>query len=256
MNSFIPEVVSKSLELKSRHHIQFTNLQFGSVDFFKTADLLSPFTFKTPSVPSDQTVLETLLTHMGSIKIRVRTGDYAHPYKYIHDRKYEELDFKEYIRNFSAVGQKGYAGNVKISWPAFLPLFESCNFNEELYESPSIWIGPTDSITPLHIDGLDNISFQLMGKKRWILIDPIYYSSLQMIAPFSEFPNLHVSEIDLREGFSILEERSIPTHLVAVDKGEGLYLPAGWGHFVLTDSPSVMVNLWANKKSCKPRILK
>ena len=88
-----------------------------------------------------------------------------------------------------------------------------------------MWLGPKGAITPLHIDGLDNISLQLAGKKEWILVNPIFYDQIDMFAPFAEAPNLHVSKLDLRGGGMM--ESQIPFVVIEVNAGEGLYLPAG-----------------------------
>jgi lysine-specific demethylase 8 len=118
-----------------------------------------------------------------------------------------------------------------------------------------MWIGPKGAVTPLHVDGLDNLLFQFSGSKRWLIIDPTFYSAVKMLQPFPEFPNLHVSEIDLRDNYAGLDEADVQYQVIEIKAGEGFFLPAGWAHFVTTLEPSIMVNLWSSKATCRPRIL-
>jgi hypothetical protein len=250
---FIWEIIDRAKSLNFKNSLISEKIEMNSNGFFKHMNDLQPFVFNFNKVTEDP--FFTLKNHLSKLPIKVRTGDYSSPKNYAFNREYKDVLLGDYVNTLDLNQSYGYAGNVKFPWECFERLVPAETLLQESYEAPSLWLGPDKSITPLHVDGLDNISFQLSGKKKWILISPKFYDALEMSAPFAETPNLHVSSLDLRNGFEELTNRNLTFEVVDIVPGEGLYLPAGWAHFVVTQGNSAMVNLWASKKTCVPRIL-
>jgi ribosomal protein L16 Arg81 hydroxylase len=134
------------------------------------------------------------------------------------------------------------------------PLF----YPEENFQLPSLWLGPKGSVTPLHVDGLDNFAFHISGSKKWTICSVLNYPNLGVSVPFPSIaPNLHVSSENLRDPKvrKRLETLGVVFIEITLYQGDVLYLPAGWFHFVETLDSSLMVNFWLNKTKKVPAIL-
>jgi hypothetical protein len=76
-------------------------------------------------------------------------------------------------------------------------------------------------VTPLHVDPeiVSNMTYQLHGKKEWILFDPKYQSSINHL---------------MIKGFSIIENaiEHIEHYYVPIEEGQLLFIPKNWPHTV------------------------
>lgn len=216
------------------------------------------FSFKSPLNTSS--VFDSIVSNIGSKNIEIRTGDYSDPQEYFYSRQYKKSTLTKYIKMIENKIQNKklppYAGNIQLTprefkslnWvvPKFIKIEQSGKIG--------LWIGKTGSITPLHKDTTDNFAFHFIGKKRWTLLPPRDSLNFKMI-PFSaqedsEFcsPLIDLNRSNLNELINI-------TPLVCeVHRGQALFVPAGWLHYVEHLEDSVMLNIW-DQPSKLPRSL-
>ena len=103
----------------------------------------------------------------------------------------------------------------------------------------NFWAG-TGNVTHLHLDSSNNFYFQVVGKKRFILFEPVNYNFLYPKAPhLSEFR--YVQDVD-PEKFPLFKfAKKID---VILNPGDFLYLPPFWWHQVEVFNPYVSINYW------------
>ncbi|MGA9378294.1 MAG: cupin-like domain-containing protein [Phormidium sp.] len=203
-----------------------------------------------------QTILSNLCEKYGEIIYKARKGNYCDPIVTItSSREYEFISIMDYVNLISeGKGTSLYAAAQVIENIALSDLFTSYPeaYTKEEFETPSLWIGPKGSITPLHKDSRDNFIHQIVGAKRWWLYPvrdiPWLYMS---ILPSRPNIDLAVSRIDLRN----VDLTKFPDFTKAkcvkvfTMPGEMLYLPMGWGHYVeCVEDFSIMVNYWLKLK--------
>ena len=95
----------------------------------------------------------------------------------------------------------------------------------------------------LHVDNLHNFFCQIEGRKRWGIypqeqIDNLYIPSQLRIDRYSPI-NLANIDHDKYPRFKLAQKTEI-----ILEKGEVLYLPPNWGHYVDTVDFSIGVNIW------------
>ena len=107
----------------------------------------------------------------------------------------------------------------------------------------NVWIGTSGSGSKLHFDSADNILVQVVGKKTVVLIAPKYSNALHVdsikrnISPITPVSTKTDAQFpDFRNNV-----RGATIHLSA---GDGLFIPAGYWHWVQADTSSMSVNFW------------
>jgi hypothetical protein len=123
----------------------------------------------------------------------------------------------------------------------FLPL----RFCRDDYTEPQIWLGSVPTETPassLHRDPLDGFLYQIMGRKRLILISPDQEDCVYPMKAWNNYQPCWVKpeapDFNLYPKFA--NARMIE---VALNPGELLVQPAGWFHAVYClDSPTFSVS--------------
>ena len=123
-----------------------------------------------------------------------------------------------------------------------------------------VWTGGV--VTPLHLDTINNLAWNIYGKKTWLLASPkdMYYNSHlgEFKEAYKQDRNLWVrNELERDPTFSTItgnpfsanskeypNAHKIDFHEVVMGENEMLYLPAYWGHYVETDTDSLMINHW------------
>ncbi len=106
----------------------------------------------------------------------------------------------------------------------------------------SFWMGPSGHVTHLHYDCMDGVLMQFHGAKHVILFPP---SQLYNLYPFSLLKQL-IHGPKLRAGhsrvypdqpdfaqFPRLQEALNHRYDVLLERGDALYIPAGWWHEVI-----------------------
>ena len=191
----------------------------------------------------------------GNRSVAVRHGDYGSPEHYVAHRNEIQMTIGGFLASASSSDHL-YMANQQASF-AFLRALTGSILDdlggEAMFEEPTIWLGRTGAVTPLHKDSTDNFAFHVFGKKKWILFSPSDAPLLKLRnvndRPDSEFC---VSSHDLREPGvlqGLIDLSACPT-TCQVGTGECLYIPAGWSHFVETEELTLMVNIW--QKGCYP----
>ena len=94
-----------------------------------------------------------------------------------------------------------------------------------------LWIGPTGAVTPSHFDLTCNILWQVLGKKRVLLVAPEWQPMMDN--------DFHVySRVDLSKPNS---GKPVPAEVI-MEKGDVLFIPVGWFHWVQTLEPCIMLS--------------
>ncbi|XP_034107335.1 bifunctional peptidase and arginyl-hydroxylase JMJD5 isoform X1 [Drosophila albomicans] len=120
-----------------------------------------------------------------------------------------------------------------------------CSVNTESTTPVDIkaWLGPKDTVSPMHTDPKHNLLCQVFGSKRIILASPA--DTANLYAHESEFLG-NTSQIDAAnldfERFPLLS--SVRFYELILQPGDCLYLPPKWWHYVRSNTPSFSVSFW------------
>ncbi|XP_058065749.1 bifunctional peptidase and arginyl-hydroxylase JMJD5 [Anopheles bellator] len=105
------------------------------------------------------------------------------------------------------------------------------------------WLGPRGTVSPLHTDPCHNLLCQVFGSKLVILARPEDTANLY---PHDHFILNNTSRVDARhldyERFPLLKE--VRFYRLTLHRGEALYIPPKWWHYVESLSPSFSVSFW------------
>lgn len=191
-----------------------------------------PLTAESPDI---------LRQRYAALPVRARVGDYIGT-AFAPDRAMQDMSMLDYLELAErATGLPPYLGNLELKelnrlchWPAYF----------DKMGPPRYWIGPADTMTPLHCDYDDNIFAQIWGRKRIFLSPPHHEeflyareaNAMLFGSPFNpEAPDFE--RYPLARQASMLE--------VLVQPGDMLYVPAGWYHQVHALTFSLSSNRWA-----------
>ncbi|ETN62416.1 hypothetical protein AND_005900 [Anopheles darlingi] len=105
------------------------------------------------------------------------------------------------------------------------------------------WLGPKGTVSPLHTDPCHNLLCQVFGSKTIILARP---EDTDKLYPHDHFILNNTSRVDARqpdyERFPLLRE--VRFYRLTLRRGEVLYIPPKWWHYVESLSPSFSVSFW------------
>ncbi|CAB3759981.1 transcription factor jumonji [Burkholderia paludis] len=183
-----------------------------------------------------------LVERFSGLRVRARIGDYVSA-AFSKKRESKEMSLAEYfsLLKHGTPGLPPYLGNQKLPeldalcrWPHYFTHFKDLK----------IWIGPSDTVTPLHCDYDDNMLAQVWGTKRILLFPPHYAENLYL---WESNPVLFGSRFNPEApDFSKFPLAQAASGCQCMLKaGEMLYLPAGWFHHVRSTSFSLSSNMWA-----------
>jgi hypothetical protein len=177
----------------------------------------------------------------GHMPVRARVGDYIGN-AFAPDRAMQDMTMAEYLDLAERTeGLPPYLGNLELKelngmchWPSFF----------DKMGPPRFWIGPADTVTPLHCDYDDNIFAQIWGTKRIFLAPPhhdefLYPKEANAILFGSPFD----PEAPDYERYPLARQANLVE--VIVEPGDMLYVPAGWYHQVHALTFSLSSNRWA-----------
>jgi hypothetical protein len=177
----------------------------------------------------------------GHMPVRARVGDYIGT-AFAPDRAMQDMTMAEYLDLAErSEGLPPYLGNLELKelnsmchWPTFF----------DKMGPPRFWIGPAETVTPLHCDYDDNIFAQIWGTKRIFLAPPHHD---QFLYPKEANAILFGSPFDPEapdyERYPLARQANLVE--VIVHPGDMLYVPAGWYHQVHALTFSLSSNRWA-----------
>uniref|UniRef100_A0A182PTJ7 JmjC domain-containing protein n=1 Tax=Anopheles epiroticus TaxID=199890 RepID=A0A182PTJ7_9DIPT len=105
------------------------------------------------------------------------------------------------------------------------------------------WLGPKGTVSPLHTDPCHNFLCQVFGAKLIILARP---EDTEKLYPHDHFILSNTSQVDARrldyDRFPLV--RDVRFLRLTLQRGEVLYIPPKWWHYVESLSPSFSVSFW------------
>jgi HEPN domain-containing protein len=110
--------------------------------------------------------------------------------------------------------------------------------------SVHLWLGPAGVTSPLHFDVAHNVFVQILGRKRFLLVDPAAAAQLDPFPPGSRHWNKSRLDLESAEGAARLRAVASQTVVAEVGPGDALLLPALWWHHVETLKASLSLSFW------------
>jgi len=112
------------------------------------------------------------------------------------------------------------------------------------WKTSRIWVGAAGTTSRLHRDWPENLFAQIVGRKRFILIDKRLSARVYSHSRLSKVPNFSRVDIENPDYARFPKLRGVPQLSVVVEPGELLYIPRMWWHHVRSLEPSISINLW------------
>eukprot|EP01066_Platyproteum_vivax_P005714 Platyproteum_vivax@DN1730_c0_g1_i1.p1 len=110
------------------------------------------------------------------------------------------------------------------------------------------WMGPRDTISPVHVDPYSNIYVQFKGAKYIRLYPPE-----TDLKPFKKEESMLSNTSSLPPDLTTnLDHGDVYTEVI-LRKGDALFIPDGWWHFLKTLQPSISVSHWFDYQSKPPK---
>ncbi|ALC43540.1 CG13902, partial [Drosophila busckii] len=105
------------------------------------------------------------------------------------------------------------------------------------------WLGPKDTISPMHHDPKHNLLCQVFGTKRIILAaasesENLYPHESEFLSNTSQIDAAHLDF----DRFPLLKH--VKFYELLLQPGDCLYLPPKWWHYVHAKTPSFSVSFW------------
>mmetsp|Transcript_44385 Transcript_44385/g.132491 ORF Transcript_44385/g.132491 Transcript_44385/m.132491 type:complete len:456 (+) Transcript_44385:484-1851(+) len=114
-----------------------------------------------------------------------------------------------------------------------------------------LFVGPTDSLSPVHYDQYDNIYIQVEGEKHFLIFDPRAAEGLYPFPashPYDEYAMVDLERVDVKTFPRAKEALEGRGAVVTLRPGESLYIPTHWWHHVQGGASqghwSISVNFW------------
>lgn len=200
---------------------------------------------------SGPTTFDDLVAGAGDMEVVVRGGDYS-THSGREQRRIRLVEYLDsYIRGSVAEGAGAsgkrlppYAAHNHLSKKRMdsLGLVYPLGCNPRTTNRPNMWLGPANSLTPLHYDSNDNLICQYVGRKQLTLYPP---SQIKWLYTYGYGPSWSRVDNPLTVDLNTYPRFANAQHVdVMLAPGEILYLPARWSHFVVNPEASLMVNFW------------
>jgi len=159
--------------------------------------------------------------------------------------KISSITFKKYISQIVSNKNKTYLTTFYL-FKKFPKLTKDINYkyikSNSLFCHVLSWIGPKNSITGFHCDWSENINVQVRGKKKFYIVSPEFNKYMYISDKFERIST--TSEIDLKKvksnKFPLFKKAKVIK--VYLKKGDLIYIPRGWWHYVKSLEPSIGVS--------------
>ncbi|CAL2044942.1 unnamed protein product [Caenorhabditis brenneri] len=106
----------------------------------------------------------------------------------------------------------------------------------------NMWIGPSDTVSPLHTDPRKNMFVQIHGTKLFRMVSP---DDSESVYPFDGIIS-NTSQIDVEhpDMESFPDFSKVRVFDAIVNAGDALFIPEKWWHFVRSTTPSISISFW------------
>lgn len=106
----------------------------------------------------------------------------------------------------------------------------------------NMWIGPSNTVSPLHTDPRNNMFVQVHGTKLFRMVSPDDTGS---VYPFDGILG-NTSQVDVEnpDASEFPEFSKIQVFDAVVNAGDALFIPQKWWHFVRSTTPSISISFW------------
>ena len=124
--------------------------------------------------------------------------------------------------------------------PRYLPV----PARKKLQKTPTMWLGPAQTVTPIHFDSADNLLVQIYGRKKLTLVSPA--QSDRLYYPCLRLGHVIYSPVDVEEPdydrFPLYQQAT--PFAVMLEPGDILFIPVRWWHHARSLSESISLNFW------------
>lgn len=110
--------------------------------------------------------------------------------------------------------------------------------------SRKLWLSPAGTVTMMHRDAADNIHVQLLGSKRFTLVDARQSARLYPNSLWSGMPNGCQVDVENPDFERFPRSRDLLVERAELAPGDALYVPRGVWHHVRTVADSLSTNCW------------
>ena len=192
----------------------------------------------------------------GEVEVEVMTKLHQHPsYEVDSSQNLRTMNLGCLVelieRNPSSGDMYLVAQNRALQRPELAILRDDLKFDHGIFdlnrtnEKISLWMGPGDTVTPLHYDLQNLLLAQVYGRKRVKLISPL--NAGRIYNHRGGYSEVDPDAPDLTR-FPLFEKVSVQT--VEIEAGDALFLPFGWWHHVRSLSVSISLSIanfaWPN----------
>lgn len=125
-----------------------------------------------------------------------------------------------------------------------VPAYYPGAFTSRLKKEPTLWLGPAQTVTPVHFDAAHNLLAQIHGRKKLLLFPPA--QSRWLYYPCLRLGHVNYSPVDVEAPDYArfpLFKRAAPLE-VMLAPGEILFIPVRWWHYVRALDATISLNFW------------
>lgn len=112
------------------------------------------------------------------------------------------------------------------------------------WRNTRFWLSAADTCAPLHRDLAENLFFQIVGRKRFLLYPPAAAPWLYSNPLRSALPNYSQIDPDRPDYERFPLSREVTPIEVVLQAGDALYLPTRWWHATRSLEVSASFNFW------------
>src|SRR5688572_2690592 len=127
-----------------------------------------------------------------------------------------------------------------VEYPELESDFNLKNLGIDRIFALNLWIG-SKTRSGLHFDNADNLFGQINGRKKALLVSPVYSKFLY---PFADNPSKSQIDLDQPNLKDFPKCKRIEVWSCDLGPGDALYMPRGWWHHICAEEISICINCW------------